>query len=204
MAITLVNSEGMEVVKYPPQKRTVIVAGKYYFLQFPYTVFAKVDRGNDKCTLHFAFARESDDFVYFPPFAHVEGSMWSVCMGAYYQFLLPYGAKRQDGLRAGSFVIGRNLPLKDLVEGFWATSLNPPSDNYFVTAYNALVMNYGRYHDWARLTLPQVLNKTQYKETPFKDRGEVPCWLEIISQKIDSAEQIIRGWWAADANEKAG
>jgi hypothetical protein len=78
--IVLISEPNLEIIKYSPQRRTVIINGKSYFLQFPYVVFAKVKR-KEECSIHIAFAKKSNDFVYFPPFAHVEGTTWALCMG---------------------------------------------------------------------------------------------------------------------------
>jgi hypothetical protein len=85
----------------------------------------------------------------------------------------------------GSFRL-LDTPLKKLIEWFWKTSQAAPRYDYFANSFEALVKNYGRYHVWARLTLKEVLKKTEFGKTSIEN------FVKAITENISDNEVVKR------------
>jgi hypothetical protein len=147
---TLYKTPTIEVRKYPPCKRTLHIEGKDYFLQFPYMVFAQRKTGEYNY-LYVAFAKEDDQFVYFPSLGHIQGDSWCICLAITDEF-------ESEG-----------KDFDELIDEFWFSRFCCPRMGHFSEAYKSLKKNFVRYREWQKLSEKQVLKQLRYRKTSLKD-----------------------------------
>jgi hypothetical protein len=152
------SNGGFEVRKYPPQKRTIVVCGRYYYLSMPHIIFVKSCGYRSKvqpCSfLHVAFTDESNDYVYFPPLSNIHSQTWAACIGGH----------RLSGYEFG---VDCRHSFQELIMEFWGSNFSYPGPNCFARSYRALttlqenISNYqtrlGFYKAWSLFQTPQNL-----------------------------------------------
>jgi hypothetical protein len=150
------NDKYMEARLYVPRKRTIEVAGRYYFLQFPQILAAKV----------ILEKRPSDYFTVAPPQYYTENQYgWyhrQSCSFLNFAFVndglvYPSGIYQVDYVadKLGVCLVNNryhgwwssDADLTEMMHCFWTTEFN----------YDGSSPYFGSYHDWQRLNLNEVL-----------------------------------------------
>jgi hypothetical protein len=162
----LFKNDTVEVRKYNPQRRTVSIAGRNYFLQFPYTVFA-LRKTPDLNFLYLGFAKERDDRVYFPPLGNVQSLDWCVCISLSY-----------------FYCVKPEMNLSKVIDMFWTTGFSHP-ETYYRRAEMSLRENFQTYHVWQRMPLKDVLGM-DYDWVPKEE------FLETIQMPYTQKELVAR------------
>lgn len=133
----LEQGKNFEVRKYPPRKRFVSIAGREYWLPFPYIVFGW--RLYSDCSyLYLGFAKEDDESVFFPAIPNVIDPHWCLCLG------------RHDG--------HYRRPEKDMesmIARFWQTSFD--STGMWPVSERSLKVHYGSFHAWQALSKSEAV-----------------------------------------------
>lgn len=149
------NNEGWEVRKYNPQKRTVWIAGREYFLQFPWIVFMRLWSKN-KSYFSVAFAKEGDSIVYTPMLPHCSTDnscdLWVVCLGGGYD----WNDDDDSGFR--HYCHPSRISLDDMIARFWTSHF--ASFDYWHINKDAIREAFGEInpiHKWQKSNLDQVL-----------------------------------------------
>jgi hypothetical protein len=161
------NGEGFEIRKYPPHKRTINVCGRTYFVPIPYVVFGcfrhHVGGGSPLARqlsyLAMAFAKEEDEFVYFPTLPNVSPS-YLVCLGGVF-----YAENHQSSW--GSHYAHANVTCEELISRLWQS---PFADiHYWGNCERALEQTYGGFRAWQGLDLTTTVSKLHYGEIKLVD-----------------------------------
>jgi hypothetical protein len=147
------NPKGdFEVRVYPPCKRTVKLAGRFYFLPIPYQVFGRfagaTDNGRIGSWLFSAFAtkslgknkRDQGQFVYLPPLGNMGG--WQVCLNS---------GRGADGKEVQHYGQPLEDAFEDLLYKYWNY------ESFTFGNYNSLKAFGARLHAWTEMTPEQVL-----------------------------------------------
>jgi hypothetical protein len=137
------SGSGYELRKYSPQKRTVSVVGRMYFLPIPSTVFLKY--WDKRRTILFT-GMIKGDLVYQSLFPNVHYN--GVCLG---------GTFYEDENSWNTHFCHKNKKIDDLVARFWSSDFND-YDNWS-EGFHALRGNYGYLRDWKNLTMEQAIEK---------------------------------------------
>lgn len=147
------NGEGWEVRKYNPQRRTVRICGRDYFLQFPWVVFMRL-WSNDKSYFSVVFAKDDDSIVYAPMLPHCSVStdkLWIVCLGG-------YDWNDGDDSWLNHYCHPSNISFNDMITRFWTSSFT--SFDYWHLDRFTIREAFGEVnpiHNWERSNLDQVL-----------------------------------------------
>jgi hypothetical protein len=156
----IIESNGnFEVRKYPPQKRTIMVCGRYYYLPMPHIIFVKSSGykyGGLPCDfLHVAFADEFSR-IYFPPLSNIHSQTWAACIGS-----------ARNKIAGYEFAIDCQYSFEELIAEFWGSSFSYPGPNCFARSYRALTTlqednsqyqtRLGFYKAWSLFQTPQNL-----------------------------------------------
>lgn len=131
-------SNDLEVRKYPPTKRTITVAGRQYFLQFPPIIVARIG-GANSCKF-FAAICDDADHIYMLPFGGCAAD-FSVCLDQRNHYNFP-----------------PNVSLDSLLRVFWQTDFRSFMEN---GAFG------GRLHNWAKMDLEQVFQEIKKLRPPI-------------------------------------
>lgn len=106
------------------------------------------DVHESKGYLYCAFAKEDNEYVYWPAVPNVYDTYWSVCLGT----------------RDGHFK-RPETDLDALIARFWQTEFAGGWSN---STY-ALKANYGTYHSWQKLSLQQSVDALESQRTKLED-----------------------------------
>lgn len=156
-----VKGEGFEIRKYPPSKRTISICNRTYFLSLPYVVFGFFKNPKFTC-LATAFAKDSES-IFFPPLPNVYNN-YIVCLG---------GGAHNDNWTS-HFSHSPHHTIEDLISRFWQSDFH--SIDEWTDAEDALFSNYRSFHDWAKLSPDQVIEKLRFGE---KD------WVHFFDAVVD-------------------
>ena len=146
----LLQNETLEVRKYFPQKRVIVAAGREYYIQFPYLIFA--GRFHESGSyLYVGFGKKDDETVYFPSLPNMCPQTYGICLGR----------------SGGHFQQDKKKDLDNLIELFWITEFDAWSLGWTI-AHRALQQNFqGRLNDWKKLNLQEVLDHVTYMPRSF-------------------------------------
>lgn len=132
-----------QIRQYEPCKRTIFVAGRSYFLQFPYCIFSIYKDFHRSRLLAMAFSvkeftseEEWHEFLYYPTLPHIS--------------LPPSFGICNAGIEC--------LTYEDCVAAFWQSSFASHTYNGSVCLEN-LRMTFGSMHEWQDLSLSDVFER---------------------------------------------
>ena len=120
----------LEIRKYPPHKRTLKIAGSYYFLQFPHAVYMRRLRGYS-VNLGVGFTDEIGKTLYSLP---ILSGFDATCLDLLFHFNFPLVT-----------------PFEDLISLFWQNEF----PNLIASYSNNKAFK--SYKDWANMSLAQVI-----------------------------------------------
>jgi len=147
----LAKIDDVEVRKYYPQKRLIVVAGREYYLYFPYMIFGGRISPTNGSYLYVGFSKENDKTIYFPSLPNMCSQTYGICLGR----------------GGGHFQQSVGTSLDKLIETFWITEFDP-WDYGWEIGYRSLRQNFnGRLNFWKNLKLPEVLDRISYMPRDF-------------------------------------
>jgi hypothetical protein len=194
------ETEEIEVRQYSPQKRCVKIAGRDYFLQFPYIQFAS-------CRSYvggYQEYNESDPKTYFNDFfctfsakeitsinddvirpilpnvnRHESGGLCTPKNDPYQIYYKNYTTPIEQIAEAlfgtSPDIIIEKISFNELVEGFWNSNFR---DYGYTGNQNDLSQSFGRIHSWQEMDLDEVnkcIQKPAIQKWKFRD------WIQRIT-----------------------
>ena len=134
----LYQDDRIEVRKYPPVNRTLLVGKSGYFVPFPYQVYiaALSKEGGLKRYLYTSFAKADDEFMYPTPFHPINTP---VCMDMDWHYHIPNNVDMSEGIRR-----------------YWSTYF------YSHSGYLRHIFKVRTLDEWSRLTRRQVICRLKH------------------------------------------
>jgi hypothetical protein len=170
------DGEGWEVRKYTPQKRTVIVGGREYFLQFPWLVFMKlISKRNAYLSL--AFAKEDDFRVYAPLLPncglYTNRNIWTVCLGSGY-----------TEIEYGHYLQRSEIKFDAFVARFWSTRFDSYDGWDLAKDASYDIFGYSRLHAWGRMNLSEILDRLHLPYGSISLDDFILNQMNIINERV--------------------